>query len=182
VQCAMPLLARESEKPGSETLVLCGDGPLIRPATINTVLNRHRSRDAAATLATSVIENPQGYGRIVRDAKGQFVAIVEQKNATPEQLRIQEVNPSYYCFDAHHLAAALKGVTRNPLTNEYYITDVPALMMAAGQRVEVIDAVPPEDVLSINTPEDLAQVDAIYRSRPAPSAPTTASAIPGRNR
>jgi bifunctional UDP-N-acetylglucosamine pyrophosphorylase/glucosamine-1-phosphate N-acetyltransferase len=165
VQCAMPLLARESEKPGSETLVLCGDGPLIRPATIKAVLDRHRSTGAAATLATSVIDNPDGYGRIVRDSAGRFVAIVEQKNATPEQLVVREVNPSYYCFDAHHLARALKGVTRNAVTNEYYITDVPALLMQAGERVEVIDAVPPQDVLSINTPDDLAQVDAIYRGR-----------------
>jgi UDP-N-acetylglucosamine diphosphorylase/glucosamine-1-phosphate N-acetyltransferase len=175
VQCAMPLLAGESAKQGQETLVLCGDGPLIRAATIMAVLDRHRSTAAAATLATSVIDNPQGYGRIVRDGAGRFVAIVEQKNATPEQLNIREVNPSYYCFDAHDLASALKGVTRNALTNEYYITDVPALLMKAGQRVEVIDAVPPEDVLSINTPEDLAQVDAIYRSRP------TTTITPGRN-
>lgn len=170
VQCAMPLLARESEKPGGETLVLCGDGPLIRPETIKVVLDRHRSTGAAATLATSVIDNPEGYGRIVRDGAGRFVAIVEQKNATPPQLAIREVNPSYYCFDAFHLARALQGVTRNPVTNEYYITDVPALLMQAGQHVEVIDAVPPQDVLSINTPEDLAQVDAIYRGRsPSPA-------------
>jgi bifunctional UDP-N-acetylglucosamine pyrophosphorylase/glucosamine-1-phosphate N-acetyltransferase len=165
VQCAMPLLARESEKPGSETLVLCGDGPLIRPQTIRAVLERHRAAAAAATLATSVIDDPTGYGRIVRDASGRFVAIVEQKNATPEQLAIREVNPSYYCFDAFHLARALKSVTRNEVTGEYYVTDVPALLLQAGERVEVIDAVPPEDVLSINTPEDLAKVDAIYRSR-----------------
>ncbi len=166
VQCAMPVLG-DGAAGTDEVLVLCGDGPLIRPATIDAVLERHRSAGAAATLATSVIDNPSGYGRIVRDAAGRFVAIVEQKNATPEQLAIREVNPSYYCFAAGALVAALKQVTRNPLTNEYYITDVPALMMSAGKRVEVIDAVPPEDVLSINTPEDLAQVDAIYRARPA---------------
>jgi bifunctional UDP-N-acetylglucosamine pyrophosphorylase/glucosamine-1-phosphate N-acetyltransferase len=165
VQCAVPMLAAETAQPGNEVLVLCGDGPLIRPATIAAMLERHRTAGAAATLATSVIDNPEGYGRIVRDSSGSFRAIVEHKNATPEQRAIREVNPSYYCFDAQALASALKQVTRNPLSNEYYITDVPELLLKAGRRVEVIGAVPPEDVLSINTPEDLSAVDALYRAR-----------------
>ncbi len=176
VTCTRELLARESREPGHEVLVLCGDGPLIRPATIEKVLARHRSASAQgrawATLATAVIEDPSGYGRIWRDAGGRFRAIVEQKNCTPEQLAIREVNPSYYCFDACELFRALAGVTRNPVSGEYYLTDTLELMLAKGGRVEVIEAVPPEDVLSINTLEDLARVDAIYRSRPAPGAPT----------
>jgi UDP-N-acetylglucosamine diphosphorylase/glucosamine-1-phosphate N-acetyltransferase len=165
VTCAAPLFAGESAQAGNRVFVLCGDGPLIRAATLEQVLARHGSAKAAATLATSVIDDPSGYGRIVRDGRGNFVAIVEQKNCTPEQLAVREVNPSYYCFDAKALFGALPRVTRNALTNEYYLTDVPALLMAGGERVEVLSAVPPEDVLSINTPEDLAKVDAIYRSR-----------------
>ncbi|MBX3410024.1 MAG: NTP transferase domain-containing protein [Phycisphaeraceae bacterium] len=155
--------------------VLCGDGPLIRPSTLRTMLERHRGLDAAATLATAEIEDPTGYGRIVRDANRRFLAIVEHRNCTPGQLAIREVNPSYYCFDSQHLFNALKGVTRNPLSGEYYLTDVPGLLLEQGARVEVIEAVPPEDVLSINTPEDLALVDRIFRSRrdtsPAEAAP-----------
>jgi UDP-N-acetylglucosamine diphosphorylase/glucosamine-1-phosphate N-acetyltransferase len=168
VQCAMPLLSANEPRAsasGPEVFVLCGDGPLIRAQTLRKVLERHRSSRAAATLATSVIENPDGYGRVVRDAQHRFVGIVEQKNATPDQLTIREVNPSYYCFDSRELAAALPRVMRNPVSNEYYITDVPELLLKAGKRVEVIEAVPPEDVLSINTPDDLAKVDEIYRSR-----------------
>lgn len=157
-----------------EVLVLCGDGPLIRPETIGKMLERHRATGAAATLATAVIENPSGYGRIVRDAGRRFECIVEQKNATAEQLKINEVNPSYYCFNVRALFDALGHVQRNPLTGEYYITDVFELMLKQGQRVEVIEAVPPEDILSINTPDDLAKVDAIYRSRPAVQVPPTA--------
>lgn len=169
VQCAASALANEAAREGNETLVLCGDGPLIRPDTIRQMFERHRSGSksgpAAATLATAVIEDPQGYGRIARDAKGQFLAIVEQKNATPEQLKIKEVNPSYYLFDTRRLFEALQGVKRNALTGEYYLTDTLELMLKAGRRVEVIEAVPPEDVLSINTLDDLAKVDALYRSR-----------------
>lgn len=156
-------------RPDTDVFVLCGDGPLIRPSTLRTMLDTHRNTkadaDADATIATSVIENAAGYGRIVRDADGRFEAIVEQKNATPEQLEIREINPSYYCFGSHRLFEALGKVERNELTGEYYVTDVPALMLGAGGRVEVIEAVPPEDVLSINTLEQLADVDRVFRER-----------------
>ncbi len=150
---------------GLDLFVLCGDGPLIRPETLRTVLARHRESSASATLATSVIADPSGYGRIVRDEQGRFLRIVEQKNASADELRIREINPSYYCFDAGAMFEALKRVKRNELSGEYYITDVFENMLNAGKRVEVIDAVPPEDVLSINTPEHLAEVDRIFRGR-----------------
>lgn len=148
-----------------DVLVLCGDGPLIRPETLGLMLSRQRDTGAAATLATSVIENPTGYGRIVRDAEGRFAAIVEQKNATPEQLEVREVNPSYYCFGSRGLFDCLSRLPRNELTGEYYVTDVPAMLLASGGGVEVIDAVPPEDILSINTLDQLAEVDRVFRSR-----------------
>lgn len=148
-----------------EVFVLAGDGPLIRPKTLRELLNRHRHSRSAASLATSVIEDPTGYGRIVRDDAGRFRCIVEHKNATDEQRKIREVNPSYYLFDAPTLFTTLKRVERNPGSGEYYITDVPDLLLRDGRRVEVVEAVPAEDVLSINTPEELAKVDRIYRGR-----------------
>jgi bifunctional UDP-N-acetylglucosamine pyrophosphorylase/glucosamine-1-phosphate N-acetyltransferase len=164
VMCAAEAFATDL---AGDVFVLCGDGPLIRPQTLSLMLDRHRSTGAAATLATAVLDDATGYGRIDRDAQGRFRAIVEQKNCTPEQLKIREVNPSYYVFRTADLFAALKHVKRNPVSNEYYVTDVPELLMKEGKRVEVIEAVPPEDVLSINTLEDLAKVDGIYRSRAA---------------
>ncbi len=175
VRCAEGLFGRERGGAGHEVLVLAGDGPLIRAETLATLLERHRASQAAATLATSVIADATGYGRIVRDSAGGFVGIVEQKNATPEQLRIREVNPSYYCFDAQELFVALERVTRDAASGEYYITDVPALLMKSGRRVEVIDAVPAEDVLSINTAEQLAEVERILMARRG-----TAAAAAGR--
>jgi bifunctional UDP-N-acetylglucosamine pyrophosphorylase/glucosamine-1-phosphate N-acetyltransferase len=165
VRCAEPLLTGPGAP--SDVFVLAGDGPLVRPQTLAAVLARHRSAGAGATLATSVIDDPTGYGRIARDAAGRFLSIVEHKNCTPAQLAIREVNPSYYCFQTRALFAALSGLRPNAASGEYYLTDVPAAIMAAGGRVEVIEAVPPEDVLSINTPEELARVDAIYRARHA---------------
>lgn len=151
--------------PSSHTFVLAGDGPLIRAETLEILRDRHLSAGAAASLATSRIPDPTGYGRIVRDDAGAFRGIVEQKNATPEQLDIDEVNPSYYCFAAGELFDALEAVEKNPVTGEYYITDVPTILMSRGRAVEVIDAVPPSDVLSINTLDQLAEVDAVLRSR-----------------
>lgn len=162
---AKDLFGTERSEPGHGVFVLAGDGPLIRAQTLATIKDRHESTKAAATLATSRIDDPTGYGRIVRDKSGQFAAIVEQKNATPEQLAINEVNPSYYLFDTQAMFDALDRVERNPVSGEYYITDVPALLLESGRRVEVIEAVPPADILSINTPEQLAEVDRIMRDR-----------------
>ena len=155
---------------GTPCIVLAGDGPLIRAHTLGLLLKRHRAAHAAASLATSVIADPTGYGRIVRDAAGKLAGIVEHKECTPAQLAIGEVNPSYYCFDLVDLFETLKHAKRNEASGEYYITDVPTMLMKQGKVVEVIDAVPPEDILSINTPEQLAEVDAIYKSRGLASA------------
>lgn len=160
----------------ADIFVLCGDGPLIRTETLAVLLDRHRGASsgvaAAATLATSVIEDPSGYGRVVRDEAGRFSEIVEQKVATPEQLAICEVNPSYYCFDAVRLFSALERVNRNEVSGEYYVTDAPRILLDDGLVVEVVDAVPPEDVLSINTVDELARVDEVFRSHRATSATT----------
>jgi len=165
VAAARPHLEREIETPGSEVFVLCGDGPLIQPATLRALLEAHRRAGACATLATAILEDPTGYGRIVRDGAGRFSGIVEQKNATEAERRIREVNPSYYCFEAGPLFAALERVERNPVSGEFYLTDAPGLLAREGGVVEVVTAVPPEDVLSINTPEELERVDRIFRSR-----------------
>lgn len=138
---------------GDDVLVLCGDGPLICPATLRTLLGTHRSTGAAtATLATAVIADPSGYGRIERDANGDFRRIVEQKDATPEQLVLREIHPPYYCFKVGDLFNALSRLTTKNKSGEYYLTDVFELLLREGKRVAVVDAVPPEDVLSVNTP------------------------------
>ncbi len=166
VKCCAGAL-KAAAQPGQPVFVLAGDGPLIRAETLKQLLERHRSTGASATMATSVIDDPAGYGRIVRNATGAFQAIVEDKDCTPAQTAIREVNPSYYCFDAAALFTSLATLKPNGPSGEFYLTDVPAMLLAGGKRVEVIDAVPPEDVLSINTPEQLAEVDRVYRSRAA---------------
>ncbi|MCP4835598.1 MAG: NTP transferase domain-containing protein [Phycisphaera sp.] len=154
-----------SNSPGHDLLVLCGDGPLIRSETLDVLLARHRDSKAAATLATAIIDDPSGYGRIVRDGEGDFARIVEQKDADETELAIREVNPSYYCFQTGPLFDRLARTSNDNANGEYYVTDVFGITREDGDRVAVVDAVPAEDILSINNPDQLAEVDSILRSR-----------------
>lgn len=148
-----------------DVFVLAGDGPLIRAETLTQLLQAHRAAKAGATLATALLDDPTGYGRVLRDAAGGLIAIVEQKDASPQQLQCREVNPSYYCFRSDLLFSALARVKRNNAQGEYYLTDVPSMLKAEGHAVKVVDAVPPEDVHSVNNPEQLALVDRLLRER-----------------
>ncbi len=178
VACAAPRLEREAAASGHEVFVLAGDGPLVRSTTLRALGEQHRKSGAAASLATAVIDDPAGYGRIVRDGQGRFAAIVEERNLSPEQRGIREVNPSYYCFDAQALFTALPALQRNSVAGEYYLTDVPALLLERGMRVESMQRMPAEEVLSVNTPEQLAQVDRILRARQRAAPSTTTGGRP----
>ena len=155
----------ENDAAPCDVFVLGGDGPLIHSETLRSLLARHRADQATATLATAVIDDPTGYGRVIRDNAGGFDRIVEQKDASPEELAVHEVNPSYYCFRSDAMYEALTRVSNDNAQGEYYLTDVPGILKANGNTVSVVDAVPAEDVLSINTPAQLADVDAILRAR-----------------
>ncbi len=159
--CAAPALASFK----GDVLVLAGDGPLIRAETIRALVDRHRLTGAAATLAAAVIGDATGYGRIIRNGNGRFKAIVEDRNATAEERRVREIYPSYACFDSALQLATLERLAADEASGEYLITDVPRLLAAGGHRVEILDGFPPEDVLSINTPGQLAEVDAILAGR-----------------
>ena len=165
VDMARDFFADETTRGETDVFVLCGDGPLIRSSTLQTLHQRHAESGAAATLATGVLENPDGYGRIQRNEDGSFDRIVEQKDANEAQLAINEVNPSYYIFKADALFDRLSRLSNNNASGEYYITDLFAMMKEDGLQVEVVDAVPSEDVLSINNPEQLAEVDRVLRTR-----------------
>lgn len=152
-------------QPVVDVFVLTGDGPLIRPHTLSRLLEVHRTRKGAATLATAIVDDPSNYGRIVRDDAGEFQFIVEEQDASPTQQKIREINPSYYCFRSDALFDGLDGITTNTLQNEYYITDVPGLLRKRGLTVTVERTVPADEALSINTPDQLEQVDLILSAR-----------------
>jgi bifunctional UDP-N-acetylglucosamine pyrophosphorylase / glucosamine-1-phosphate N-acetyltransferase len=148
-----------------DTLVLCGDGPLIRSETLKTLVEKHESEQSVATLATALLEDPTGYGRIVRDAYGNIQGIVEHSDCTPSQLAIKEVNPSYYLFDNRLLFATLEKVKPNNVKNEYYVTDALALLISGGHKVIAVTAVRPEEAMSVNSRAQLSAVGKIMEHR-----------------
>ena len=151
-------------------LVLAGDGPLVRAETLKELLASHAEQQAACTLATSILSDPARYGRILRDGRGELAGIVEYLDATPAQREIREVNVSLYCFDAAALRDVLPRLTNQNAKKEYYLTDALALLKAAGRKVIARPAVPADEVLSINTLEELRQVEAILFQRAAETA------------
>ena len=165
-----------SESPESNVFVLCGDGPLIRTETMQALLDTHVEGSASATLATAVIPDPTGYGRIVRDTEGVFQRIVEHKDASEDELTLDEVNPSYYCFHSGSLFEQLARISNDNAGGEYYLTDVFTLLLDAQKHVAVVAAVPPEDVLSINTLDDLAKVEGLLLDRSSPPNDTVQEA------
>jgi bifunctional UDP-N-acetylglucosamine pyrophosphorylase/glucosamine-1-phosphate N-acetyltransferase len=148
-----------------ETLVLCGDGPLIRAETLERVIETHRGERSRMTLGTAILENPAGYGRIVRDEDGNISGIVEDKDCTSEQLVIKEVNPSYYLFDNKVLFEAAEKVRPDNVKKEYYLTDTLSFVLAAGYKVVAVTALRPEEVMSVNTKEQLEEVNKIMHER-----------------
>ncbi len=148
-----------------ETLVLCGDGPLIRAETLETLIEKHRAEQSAMTLATAILDDPAGYGRIIRDADGNIQGIVEHNDCTDEQLGICEVNPSYYLFNNKVLFEALGKVRPDNVKKEYYLTDVLSIILAAGHKVIAVTAVRPEEAVSVNNRTQLHETSKIMQCR-----------------
>jgi bifunctional UDP-N-acetylglucosamine pyrophosphorylase/glucosamine-1-phosphate N-acetyltransferase len=155
----------ELRKLPGDVLILAGDGPLIRGEVLRTLANVHRDEKAAAAMATALLDDPTGYGRIVRDANGDFMEIVEQVDCTPSQLEIKEVFPSYYCVRIDQLLWALEQLKPNNRKGEYYLTDIYGHLRSAGRKVLALQCVTPEDVLAVNTRQQLVDVDAVMQER-----------------
>ena len=148
-----------------QALILCGDAPLIRTETLKTLIEKHGSEMAAVTLATTVLDEPVGYGRIVRDSYGNIQGIVEENDCTDEQRKIKEVNPAYYCFDIPVLLEALEKVTPDNTKNEYYLTDAVHIAIATGHKVVAVTAVPAEDSMGVNNRYQLSEASKIMQQR-----------------
>jgi bifunctional UDP-N-acetylglucosamine pyrophosphorylase/glucosamine-1-phosphate N-acetyltransferase len=148
-----------------DCIVIAGDMPLIRSETLADLVGGHRSTGAAASLVTTHLADPAGYGRILREADGAFEAIVEHRDCTAGQLAIQEVNPSYYCFDAAGLFESLKKVTPNNAKGEYYLTEVLSILKKGGQHVRAATILPAEDATGVNSRAELAAVNRLMQQR-----------------
>jgi bifunctional UDP-N-acetylglucosamine pyrophosphorylase/glucosamine-1-phosphate N-acetyltransferase len=146
-------------------LVVAGDMPLVRRTTLAGLIESREASDAAVTLGTTVLEDPTGYGRIIRDAEGRLEEIIEERDCTPQQRQLREVNPSYYCFEATRLFEALQRVQPAGGKGEYYLTDVVRILREDGHGVLANVAVGPEDAVGINSRLDLAAVNRMMQDR-----------------
>lgn len=148
-----------------DVLVLCGDTPLLTLETVRQLIARHRKSRAACTVLTAVVENPEGYGRIIRDDSDHVIAIREDKNATEQEKEVREINVGIYCFKSRQMREYLKKIELNPLKKEYYLTDIIEWLAKAGLKVDALVTADPPEGLGVNTRADLAAAQSIIQKR-----------------
>lgn len=152
------VLCAESACASSDlVMILCGDTPLIRPETLQAMIDRHQEGQAVLTLMTTVLNDPFGYGRIIPDEKGGVLAVVEQKDASEKQRALQEINAGIYLVERNFLFSALQQVGTDNSQGEVYLTDIVSIARRQGGRVEKFVHTPAIDVLGVNSRVELAQ-------------------------
>lgn len=155
--------------------IIAGDSPMLQASSVRSLLDLYEEEQAACLIGTVNKQNPTGYGRVVRDREGLFQEIVEEKDADDEQRVIKEVNVSTYVFDAQQLLSALAQLTDDNVQGEYYVTDCPAFLKAAGQRVSAHNVLQPCEAMSINNMAELREVEEQMKLNPQSAIPNPQS-------
>jgi UDP-N-acetylglucosamine pyrophosphorylase len=145
-----------------DVLILSGDVPLLKYETVEKLLDEHYDKGHAATLLTAVLENADGYGRIVRDSNGNFQKIVEDKDASGEEKKIKEMNPAIYVVDSKVLFDALKKVTSDNKQNEYYLTDIFNFIPAAQVGTVIVED--ENEIKGINSLDQLREMETLLKT------------------
>lgn len=162
VKCAKDFIGTTGD-----TIVLCGDTPLITAQSLSKLVELHRRLANGVTVLSAVVDDPTGYGRIIRDARNGFVKIVEHKDANEEELKVCEINSGMYIFNSEALSASLDMLDNNNAAKEYYLTDTIALIKKIGLRVSAMplsgEAV--NDIKGVNTIEQLKEAEEIMKKR-----------------
>jgi bifunctional UDP-N-acetylglucosamine pyrophosphorylase/glucosamine-1-phosphate N-acetyltransferase len=161
VMAARDRLAKHS----GSLVLLAGDVPLIKGETLKNLADVHRAENNDVTMLTVILDDPTGYGRIIRDSENRFIRCVEQKDASADELAVREVAVSSYCFSVPALLKALDSLTTDNAQGEYYLTDVPRIMQQQGKKVGLLCHPDPVEVLGINTRVELADLEQRLRVR-----------------
>ncbi|MFA6468684.1 MAG: sugar phosphate nucleotidyltransferase [Bacteroidota bacterium] len=148
-----------------DVIVLSGDVPLLRKETIQKLIDCHHENNAAGTILTAKLDDPTGYGRILRSDNNYVLGIMEQKDATDEQRKIDEINSGIYIFDTPHLFAALQHINPHNAQNEYYLTDVFAHFWKQKLVVAAMMAEDANEIRGVNTVEQLQEAENVLKSR-----------------
>lgn len=161
VRFAAPLL----EGFDGHVIICCGDAPLMKKETFQALVQTHLENNNDCTLLSAHLDEGGNYGRVTREADGSFRAIVEDRDCTPEEKTITEVNTGTYVFRTAPLLESLGQLSQDNAQGEFYLTDVPAILKAKGLRVGLCDTCSPQEMLGVNTVEQLSEVEAILRAR-----------------
>jgi bifunctional UDP-N-acetylglucosamine pyrophosphorylase/glucosamine-1-phosphate N-acetyltransferase len=161
VACARDELAGFS----GTVLILCGDTPLLRAETLQGLIAFHRENRAALTVLTAVMDNPYGYGRVVRDAEGRVLRIVEQKDASPEEQAVCEINSGIYCMEADFLFANIDSISSDNAQQEFYLTDLISIAVKCGRTCLGRCTDDADEIMGVNDRVQLAEASRILRRR-----------------
>lgn len=156
VKCATEAIEQTRGPNGGKMVVFYGDTPAVKAGTLENLIAEHEAGKHAATLLTIKLDPPPAYGRIIRNEQGGFLKIVEQRDCTPEQAAVTELNPGFYCFDVPALLAALEKLSPHNTQGEYYLTDVPQHMLDAGLKVGTVFHPDAHELDGINNRAELA--------------------------
>ena len=159
------MMATEYIEDTDTIVVLCGDTPLVKPETLQNLFDYHIDNEYHTTVLTTTVENPTGYGRIIRDNDNNLLKIVEQKDATPEEAATKEINSGIYCFNGKSLKDALSKITSYNAQNEYYLTDTIEIMRSAGLKVGAFNGANIDELMGVNSKVELAKAEEIMRKR-----------------
>lgn len=160
VKCAKDFLGTDGQ-----TMILFGDTPLITAGTLKKLVAYHQEKHNTVTVLSAMIDDPAGYGRIIRDADGNFVKSVEHKDATEEERQVKEVNSGMYIFDTKELAEALEKIQPNNAQGEYYLPDTLTIIKEKGLRVDAYALPDAEDITGVNDQEQLKAAAEIIAKR-----------------
>ena len=162
VKCAKDFMGENGQ-----TMILFGDTPLITAKTLKNLADYHKEKGNTVTVLSAMMEDPTGYGRIIRDEKGNFVKSVEHKDANEKELASHEVNSGMYIFDTKELKEALEKITPNNAQGEYYLPDTLTIIKEKGLRVDAYALDNPEDITGVNDQEQLKAATEIIHARKA---------------
>lgn len=161
VRCGFDAIGSDFD---GHVLVCCGDMPLMKRSTYEALVRTHLQGDQMCTLLSGHANEPLPYGRVIRDQAGNFQKIVEEKDATEEEKAITELNAGVYLFRSQPLFEALQHLKSDNAQGEYYLTDVPAYLLSQGGKVAVCDQCTPLEMLGVNTPQQLQEVEDILKN------------------